>query len=643
MTKEKTAFKLPQFARILVSIYLTGLLILGLFRLLLFLYAKPEHLSLFKATSLKAFVIGLQFDSVILAYVLAIPLLLLFTQSIGRIKGKFIPVLTTLILCIILPTIVLIVIGDIPYFTFFNNRLTESAFQWMRTPGTVFWMLVGNLAHFIFLLLALVSSIAIIIVLYRYLKRSLPVQEKSSRLLSSVCFLVLGFSCFLGMRGRIASPIRTGDAFYSTEPFLNQVGLNPAFTLMKSLAEKVNLMDNELAIKNTRKFLDISSSIAVSPIARTIHNETQAKKYNVVVVLMESMSANYMETFGNPDHLTPTLDSLVKSSWLFTNAYSAGIHTSNGIFASLYSFPALKRIRPMSAVPAREFSGIPYTLKQNGYHNLFFSTHGFSFDNLGTFIPNNFFDELFTAENYPGDKIIGPFGVPDDFVFQFAVNKINGLSGKQPFFATILTTSNHDPYIIPDYFKSDRKDKASRAVAYADWSINQFLDNVKKQPWFDSTLFVFVADHGLNVGDSPYDMALAYNHIPLFFFGPKILGEPRQFDQFIGQIDIFPSLMHLLNISYTNSTLGVNTFTHPRQYMYFSADSKIGCISKDWFYVYRFGGTESLYNYSISSNVDQAKQQKEELEKMRNYAFSNIQTAEWIIANDKTSLRKRKP
>lgn len=214
--------------------------------------------------------------------------------------------------------------------------------------------------------------------------------------------------------------------------------------------------------------------------------------------------------------------------------------------------------------------------------------------------------------------------------------------GTTPFFATILTTSNHDPYILPEYFKSDLTDKAERAVSYADWSIGQFLKGVRNEAWFDNTIFVFVADHGLKVGESPYDMTLSYNHIPILFYAPKILGKPRKLDNFMGQVDIFPTIMGLMNVNYINNTLGVDVLKNPRPCMYFSADSRIGCIDKNWLYVYRFGGTESLYKYQSGDLKDYAADHKPQVEKLKNYSFSNVQTAEWMIANDKTSLGKGK-
>lgn len=641
----RSVWRLPVFVGVLAKVYLSAVVVLSFFRLVLFLYAAPDSLKLFDGTTLIAFRIGLQFDSVILAYILALPLVLLFVQSQLANRSKVIPYFVILLLTLLLPVLILLVIADIPYFTFFNNRITESAFQWMSSPKIVFGMIAGNIQNLIFLIVAILAFSIGAWKVNKSLKHKLFNADWEAgkgliqRLVSVVSFLLMGALCFFGLRGRMDAPIRTGDAFYCTDPFLNQLGLNPGFTLMKSLAEKVNLMDEQEAIRNTREYLAITENLSESPIARMVKADSAAKRYNVVLVLMESMSADYMGTFGNKKGLTPNLDSLAKQSMFFNNAYSSGIHTSNGIFASLYSFPALKRIRPMSAVPARTFSGIPYTLKQQGYHNLFFSTHGFSFDNLGTFIPHNFFDELYTAENYPQDKLIGPFGVPDDYLFKFSLNKLRETAGKgKPFFATLLTTSNHDPYILPDYYKSDLTDNAERAVSYADWSIGQFLEGVKKEAWFSNTIFVFVADHGLKVGESPYDLVRSYNHIPIMFYAPGILGEPKTMENFIGQVDIYPTLMSLLNVSYVNSTLGVDALKSPRDKMFFSADSKIGCINKDWMYVYRFGGDESLYDYKSNDATDHAKKRPQDVAELKKYCLSNIQTAEWIISHDKTSL-----
>lgn len=656
MTKKSETQKLnkwlpsiPFFLSFVLKLYVTGLVIFGLLRLVLLLFTADESIRLLNLLTLKSFLIGVQFDTVVLSYLLIIPVLILYVISTINVTKKIPGIIVTLIICVVFPILIFISIADIPYFKFFHNRLSESSLQWLGNIDIVLKMVYGNSTNLFFLILSVIATVLSGILLFRFCKKQLINRKwdnyygKKIIKKNSILFIVLLFLCFLGMRGTISHPIRQGDAFYCNNPLLNQIGLNPAFTLMKSYFSKVNLMDNKQAIKNTRQILHVvAPENSVSPVARDVINGTVMRKHNVILVIMESMSANYMRTFGNIKKLTPTLDSLVNLSWFFSNAYSAGIHTNNGVFSSLFSFPALKRIRPMSTIPVRTFSGLPYILRQNGYKNLFFSTHSESFDNLGTFIPNNFFDELYTAEDYPQDKIIGPYGVPDDYLFEYAIEKFNRFDTCQPFFGTILTASNHEPYIIPDYFKSDISEKDLKAVSYADWSVKCFLQNAEKKKWFDNTIFVFVADHGLNIGTNPYDLPLSYHHIPLIFYAPKILATPKVLDNFIGQIDIFPTVLGILGASYVNNTLGLDGINEKRDCIYFSADDKIGCINSEWLYIYRYGGDEGLYRYKTGNTKNYASEKKEEFNKLRNYALSQIQATEWIISNDKTSLLKKK-
>lgn len=646
--RSRFLLKLPFFISFVLKLYLAGIVIFGVLRLILLLYVADESIQLFNSITLKSFLVGLEFDSVILAFVLAIPLLLLYIQSLFQIQKKHIPIFVTVYLCMVFPVLIFLTISDIPYFKFFHNRLTESSMQWLGSLDIVLKMVLGNTINFLFFIAALLATFSAGFALLKFCGSKLIKHNSKSdnprfhKLYQSIFLLLFMPVCFLGMHGTTAHPIRQGDAFYCNNPILNQVGLNPIFTLMKSYGDKVNLINNKIAIKNTLQLLQIKSPVeSISPIARVVKNDSLMKKHNVVLILMEGMSANFMKTFGNTNNLTPTLDSLAKASLFFNNAYSAGIHTNNGVFSSLFSFPALKRVRPMSTVPARTFSGLPYTLKQNGYKNLFFCTHAGSFDNIGAFIPHNFFDELYTADDFPADKIIGPFGVPDDYLFSTTINKLCKISPEQPFFATILTASNHDPYIIPEYYKSTLTDKEQRAVSYADWSIHKFLADAKKCDWFDNTIFVFVSDHGRTVGENPYDLALSYNHVPIIMFAPAILGEPKVCGNFMGQIDIFPTIMGLLNASYINNTLGVDALSQKRECIYFSADTKIGCIDNEWLYVYRFDGGESLYQYKTGNTEDFSLTRKSEFEKLKKYALSQTQVSEWMIANDKTSLLKK--
>ncbi|KAA9345782.1 LTA synthase family protein [Adhaeribacter soli] len=648
--KKTSLTALPPFVSFLLPVYLVSLVLFGALRLTLLLYTAGPEIELLNAVTLKSLVIGLQFDTVILSYLLTLPLVLLYlrvycTSGPYEVVGNFIARFIILLLTITIPVLVFTTIADIPYFHFFKNRLSEASLQWLGNLDIVLDMVTGNPANLSFLIAALLVSGLSGYFIFRYSRKKLIFQNGFSdnknhqKLIYALYFLLFAMLAFLGMRGKISHPIRPGDAFYCNDPVLNQIGLNPIFTLLKSYNTKVKLLDDELALNQTTKYLQIKEPLFnISPVARAVKSDSLMKKPNVVLVLMESMSANYMGSFGNKNNLTPTLDSLTRVSWFFRNAYSAGIHTNNGIFSTLYSYPALRRIRPMSTAPIRTFSGLPQALKQHGYSNLFFSTHSEGFDNLGAFIPNNHFDELYSAEDYPSQKTVGPFGVPDDYLFSYAKDKLDQFDANHPFFATVLTCSNHDPYILPDYFKSPIPQKDLKAVSYADWSIGKFLKEAEKTKWFENTIFVFVADHGLVVGENPYDLVLSYHHIPLILYAPKLLGTPKTFDNLIGQIDIFPTLMGILNGNYVNNTLGTNVLKQEREAIYFSSDDKIGCLNDKWLYVYRFGGEESLYDYKKGDLKDYSKINKTEFEKLKKYALSQTQTAEWLISKDKTKL-----
>ncbi|MBK7817234.1 MAG: sulfatase-like hydrolase/transferase [Sphingobacteriaceae bacterium] len=258
--------------------------------------------------------------------------------------------------------LIFIGIADIPYFKFFLNRITDAALQWIGSLSIVFEMIILNKANLIFTIVALICCVGSFIFILRTAKKQLLTNEgKRSISIKEVgVFIVGAFLIFIGIRGANEQPLRQGDAFHCNDPLLNQIGLNPAYTLLRSYFTRVNLMESNEAINNTKAILNIDTSLeGISPFARKVRSDSSMHKYNVVLVLMESMSANYLEAFGNKDHLTPNLDSLCKSSWFFTNAYSAGIHTNNGVFSSLFSLPALKRIRPMSTVPLLKYAGIP--------------------------------------------------------------------------------------------------------------------------------------------------------------------------------------------------------------------------------------------------------------------------------------------
>ena len=201
-----------------------------------------------------------------------------------------------------------------------------------------------------------------------------------------------------------------------------------------------------------------------------------------------------------------------------------------------------------------------------------------------------------------------------------------------------MTASAHGPYIVPKNikFKPKQKDIIWQTVEYADWSIKRFLQLASKEKWFANTIFVFIADHGYDVGRQAYDMHLSNNHVPLIIYAPDLIKEPKKFDNPGGQIDVFPTIMGLLNIPYVNKTMGIDLIKEKRPYIYFNADDKIGCVNDQFFYIYRTNGIESLYKYRNFDAKDYISQFKSKADSMKRYTFSMLQASQVLILNNKT-------
>jgi phosphoglycerol transferase MdoB-like AlkP superfamily enzyme len=593
-----------------------------------------------------AFFMGLRFDIVVAGYLLLLPFFILTIISVSNYNLKLVLRLLYYFMILISTIALILSAADIPYFDQFFSRISVSALQWIDSPVFILKMIIQEPRYYLILL----PLILVLFIYYKLLKNifasysqnNIVKPNKAIHILLSILFIIV---MLVGIRGRveIKSPIRVGTAYFCNNSFLNQAGLNPVFTFITSYLDKVNpynkylnLMDDGLAVRNVQKYFNVGPNEIDSPIARWINPEkVSSEKPNIVIVIMESMSAAKMGRYGSKDQLTPHLDTLAQQGLSFDNIYTAGIHTYNGVFSTLFSFPALAAQHPMKASNMLKYNGIASTLKQFDYQTVYFTTHDGQFDNAEGFLYHNSFDKVYTKSDYPDEKILSTLGVPDDYLFDFAGSKLDDLnSTNKPFLSIILTASDHGPYIIPEYFKPKPNEITKQIVEYADWSIGKFISNAKMKSWFENTIFVFVADHGAAL--SPvYEMPINYHHSPLIFYAPKIFKEPKVYNQIGGQIDIFPTIMGLLNYPYMNNTFGVDLLKEWRPYICFSADDKYGVLSDSLFLIVNNQGRESLFKYRINDVKNYLNEYERIAHEMKEYAASNMQAAQYILKNNK--------
>ena len=295
-------------------------------------------------------------------------------------------------------------------------------------------------------------------------------------------------------------------------------------------------------------------------IRRMIDNPGIARTPNIVLVTIESLSAKYLGSNGDERNLTPNLDALRKQSLYFNNFYATGTRTDRGLEAITLAIPPtpgrsiVKRIGRESG-----FASLGQQLSAVGYDSVFvYGGRGY-FDNMNAFFSGNGYrvvDQSSVDEAEIHFK--NAWGMADEDLYKQTLKLADADYAKQqPFLLQLMTTSNHRPYTYPDN-RIDIKSGNGRdgAVKYTDYAIGQFLEQARRKPWFDNTIFIFVADHTAGSAGKE-DLPIANYQIPLFIYAPKLI-EPRENSQLASQIDLAPTLLGLLNMDYQSTFFGRN-------------------------------------------------------------------------------------
>lgn len=638
--------------RFILKIYLLALSVFSVFRIMLFLseFDRIDEKEVAILTIIKSFIMGVRFDIVISGYILILPTLIFLTLELIGFKSKSIKQFFFYWIYILFTIAFTVSTADIPYFNQFYDRFSVGAFEWMESYKIVISMIFQEPKYFLFIIPFILLEIVFYILLKKIFEQENETQKINFFLNTFVSLIFLAI-VFLGIRGRIEekSPIRIGTAYFSNNSFLNKLGLNPSFTLIRSYLDSkdednrvVKFMDDKLAIEMVQKNLGITKTQYNSPIAREVQPDTLlSAQPNVVLIIMESMSAAKMKRYGSTEELTPFLDSLSHNSIYFENIYTAGKHTFNGIFSTLFSFPALYRQHSMKT--NNQYDGISTSLLKNGYSTTYFTTHDSQFDNIEGFLRSNNFQNVISQSDYPVSEVKTTLGVPDDFMFRFSIPKINELSEREnPFFVTFMTTSDHSPFYVPEYFQPKAKAIESQIVQYADWSLQQFIQLASKEAWFNNTIFVFVADHGAAI-DAKYDISLNYFHTPLIIYAPELFKANEVHQKIGSQIDVYPTVMGLIKQKYVNNTLGIDLLNEERKFTIINDDDKVGILDTDYLCIMKNNGAKlELYKYKEQDKSNYFDQEQEKALEMADYAKSNMQVHQIMISEGRTTLKDEK-
>ena len=280
----------------------------------------------------------------------------------------------------------------------------------------------------------------------------------------------------------------------------------------------------------------------------------------VVLISVESLSAEYLGVHGNQGNLTPYLDKLAADSVVFDRAFATGTRTVRGLDALSIAIPPIPGQAVVHRPNSDHLAGIGELLRERGFATFFIYGGYGVFDNMNHYFASNHYRVVdrtdFDEKTIQSENV---WGVDDESLFNHATQILDAQRARgKPFFVHIMTTSNHRPYTFPAGKIDLPSGSREAAVKYTDYAIGQFIARAKTKPWFKDTLFVIVADHCAAVAGKT-KLPVAKYHIPLFFYAPEIL-PAGHLSRVVSQIDVVPTLLDALGVPGADYFYGQSLF-----------------------------------------------------------------------------------
>ena len=294
---------------------------------------------------------------------------------------------------------------------------------------------------------------------------------------------------------------------------------------------------------------------------RQIKEDSLEQRKNVVLITIESLSADFMKMYGNEQNITPFLDSLAQKSLLFTNIYAAGNRTVRGLEAVTLCLPPTAGESVVKREDNKNKFSTGSVFLKKGYNVKFMYGGDAFFDNMQDFFTGNGY-QIIDKSSFAENEITfsNVWGVCDEDMYNKAIKVMNGEAKEnKPFFNHIMTVSNHRPFTYPNNKIDIPGNIKSRdgGVKYTDYALKQFFKQAAKQPWFKNTVFVIVADHCASSAGKT-ELPLDKYRIPALIYTPDM--KPEKYNKLMSQIDLMPTLFGLLNFDYESKFFGRDVF-----------------------------------------------------------------------------------
>jgi len=560
-----------------------------------------------------SFIMGFRVDIITLFTFLSLIILLLAFPVKWVHKRRF-RIGMGLVWSTVLSTILLISFSDVLYYDFIHRHISNELFALANDTNIIVEMAFGS--YLFYTIGASIFFVILSILFYKIF--SAPLQHEKVSAKSWLGLIVLILILFIGIRNSFShKSFGLSDAYAVNKVSSGNLALNGFFCVYRTASSKKGgheqLADLNESILMTHNLLQSDNAPFENkeiPLSRAFESKPKPR-YNIVIVLLESWGAEHIDGFTRYKELnvTPYFKKLSNESLKFTNFYANGYRSIYGI-TSIYTGVTLPGGFDYlgSGLELSNLSYLGKIAKENGYKTIAMQGSNRRSYRVDAVSHLAGFDEYYGAEDMPNVETVEAGRAPktgtyDYNLFHFLHQKLN--SEKKPFIAFSFTSTNHSDFHLPskkfERYPPDLRNYngSLNTYLYADNAIERFMESVKKEPWFDNTIFIFTADHGTGDALCPIGKALRPNdkplasiehfRIPLVIYAPKIF-KPQEIKTLGSQNDILPSILDLLGFNQPFSAMGNSLFdpSVKNRFVYFYAGDLIGYIGKEGYIKYNF-------------------------------------------------------
>ena len=578
-------------------------------RLLFLLFYIRELKDIPTTHILFSFISGLPLDISASSYLVFLSLLLMVIGMMIH-KNKMLFTLINWFNYILIVFCILISFIGIGLYANWGQKINTKAISFLLYPKEVAGMIFDAYNLVYFTLLLVFASGAIFI----YRRFFLPKKEVYLGMAQSLLFFVFFSGCLLlGIRGGFQNiPIDKSWCYYSKHSVLNFASMNDFWNFFDILVNPQIKQNPYIYSDNETALLTVSEMYNTKDSTEFI---VKSDRPNIVMVLMESMSADAIACFGGEPGIAPKFDSLAKEGLLFTNYFATGFRTEQGLVALINSFPA----QPITTIMRNfgKFDNLPNVIKtlgENGYSTSYFSGGNLLFANTKTYLEVSGIDKMAGIDEVPHSRETD-WGAYDEDVYSYQLKELGKLH--QPFFSIIVTLTNHeyfDAKVEPIFKVSSEADKYRNTAHYADKCLYDYIQQAKKQPWYSNTLFIVTADHAHKHPLERNYNEVARHHIPMLILGGALKDEykGKRIEKTASHLDMAATILGQLEMDHSKFTWSKDNLNpYSKGFAYYTFDNGFGFItdSAEVVYDHNLQAPISIKIKVPGANIDKTLQQ----------------------------------